>query len=417
MRRLKRSAERAAASQSYGPTIRLCPSRRIPSWNLIARENSTGSLEDEMLTSPTVTSQAAGGTAGLSNRNHHLQHSIHDSSDSESESIELNSWTRSGGPLMRTASANKFISFVQNLEIDTEFRIASPRGGESDTVTPNNFLASHPLGREPVENHTRPVTPGRISSNSGSEHHDTTVPRSPFGISTSIMVPEGDLLQPEKMGNGILFNVVRRDTLLASTSGVDPRGYSHEVDVETVPTEHLYGASDDDDVESKDVNEAASDPGVYMSSENVGHQRCSLAGNLDSSASIDRQAEISTTRSGAPSLFDICVEIPPAPMTTKSSIPDEHVSESRLETAKTECPDGNSTTGNDEVESSSASGESSNLFQTAETRQQHQVDTGSVDSYDVPVSENDLSIISSDKPVSMSSGQAESITYGRNEAE
>uniref|UniRef100_A0ACD5VKN3 Uncharacterized protein n=1 Tax=Avena sativa TaxID=4498 RepID=A0ACD5VKN3_AVESA len=406
MRRLKRSAERAAASQGYGATIRLCPSRRIPSWNLIARENSTGSLEDEMLTSPTVTSQAAGGTAGPSNRNHHLQHGMHDSSDSESESIDLNSWTRSGGPLMRTASANKFISFVQNLEIDTEFRTISPRGSGSDTMTPSsNLLAGHPLGRELVENHPMPVSPGRTSGNSGCGPHDSTVHRSPFGLSTSIMVPEGDLLQPEKIENGILFNVVRRDTLLASTSGVDPHGHSQEADVETVPTECLYGASDndDDEAESKVDDEAASDAGVCMSSENVGHQGSSLAGNLDSSASIDCQAETNTSRSDAPSLFDICVEIPQATMAAH-----EPSSETTVEMAETECPKGNLTAGNDEVESGSANRESSNLSQTAETRQQHQVDTGSVNSDDVSVSET--------RPVTTSSGGAESMASARNEA-
>ena len=415
MRRLKRSAERAAASQGYGATIRLCPSRRIPSWNLIARENSTGSLDEEMLASPTVTShQAVGGTAGPSNRNHHLQHSMHDSSDSESESIDLNSWTRSGGPLMRTASANKFISFVQNLEIDTEFRTISPRGSEGDIVTPNsNLFAGHPIGREPVDNHPGPVTPGRTSGNSGCDPHDTPVPRSPFGLSTSIMVPEGDLLQPEKIENGILFNVVRRDTLVATTSGVEPHGSSQEADVETVPTECLYGASDEDDdnVELNADPEALSDPG---------DQRSSVAGNLDPSTSMDCQAdETSTTRSEAPSLFNICVEIPPATMIRENSRPDEPSSDIRLETVKTDCPDENSAAGNDEVDSVPANKESSYCSQTAENGQQHQVDMGSVNSCSVSVSEDDrhVSLISNEKPVTTSSGGAESMTSGRNEAD
>ncbi|VAH80002.1 unnamed protein product [Triticum turgidum subsp. durum] len=415
MRRLKRSAERAAASQGYGATIRLCPSRRIPSWNLIARENSTGSLDEEMLASPTVTShQAVGGIAGPSNRNHHLQHSMHDSSDSESESIDLNSWTRSGGPLMRTASANKFISFVQNLEIDTEFRTISPRGSEGDIVTPNsNLFAGHPIGREPVDNHPGPVTPGRTSGNSGCDPHDTPVPRSPFGLSTSIMVPEGDLLQPEKIENGILFNVVRRDTLVATTSGVEPHVSSQEADVETVPTECLYGASDEDDdnVELNADPEALSDPG---------DQRSSVTGNLDPSASMDCQAdETSTTRSEAPSLFDICVEIPPATIIRENSRPDEPSSDIRLETVKTECPDENSAAGNDEVDSVPANKESSYCSQAPEIGQQHQLDMGSVNSCSVSVSEDDrhVSLILNEKPVTTSSGGAESMTSGRNEAD
>lgn len=349
MRRLKRSAERAAASQGYGATVRLCPSRRIPSWNLIARENSTGSLEDEILASPNrINHQVVGGIAGPSNRNDHLQRSIHDSSDSESESIDLNSWTRSGGPLMRTASANKFISFVQNLEIDTEFRALSPRESGSDTVSPNNnnFSPGDTIDRGPVDNCTMRVNPYRSSGNSGCDPHDTTVPRSPFGLTTSIMVPEGDLLQPEKIGNGILFNVVRRDTLLASTSGVDPHGSSREADVETVPTECLYGASDDDDMELNVDDEAAPDPEVYMSSRNI-------AEKLDLSGSTGGQTVTSATRSEAPSLFNICVETPPTTPTTKISRHGEPCSEAGLEIVKTECPDGSSTTGNDKADSGS----------------------------------------------------------------
>ena len=50
--------------------------------------------------------------------------------------------------------------------------------------------------------------------------------------------------------------------------------------------------------------------------------------------------------------------------------------------------------------------ESSNFSVTAETWQQHQVDTGSVNSYNVPVSEDDrhVSVTSSEKPVTVSSG-------------
>ncbi|CAO2194767.1 unnamed protein product [Urochloa humidicola] len=213
LRRLKRSAERVSASQGHGPTIRLCTSRRIPSWNLIARENSTGSLEEEMLTSPTPTNhQGPGGVAGLCNRNQYLQRISHDNSDSESENIDLYSWTRSGGPLMRTASANKFISIVQNLEIDTKFKTVSPREDESDLATPNaSSLTAQAVSREASD---------RSLDNSGLDSHDTATPRTTFGPSMSIVVSEGDLLQPEKSDNGFLFNVVRRDTLPGSTSGV-----------------------------------------------------------------------------------------------------------------------------------------------------------------------------------------------------
>ncbi|KAL8036992.1 hypothetical protein ABFX02_11G011300 [Erythranthe guttata] len=133
MRRLKRSSERAsaaaAASSSHGPTssvAKLNASKRIPSWNVIARENSTGSLEEDLV-----------------GRNWRSNYS---DSESEASVVDPASWTRTGGPLMRTTSADKFIDFVRNLE----------------------------------------------------------------GPTASITVGEGDLLQPERIENGIVFNVVRR---------------------------------------------------------------------------------------------------------------------------------------------------------------------------------------------------------------
>jgi len=298
LRRLKRSAERASASQGYGPAIRFCPSRRIPSWNLIARENSAGSLEEEMLTSP----QGPGGVAGTSTRNQYLQRSAHESSDSESESIDLHSWTRSGGPLMRTASANKFISFVQNLEIDTEFRTIPSREDITDLVTPNaGTLAAHAVSREAID---------RSLDNSALDIHDTITPRSTFGPSTSIVVSEGDLLQPEKIENGILFNVVRRDTLLGSSSGVESQGSPREPDVETVHTECLDGmlVSDDDDKEHI-IDDGATDP---MSRNILQDQGSSLEENLYRTSSSNSEDETNTNKPEAASIFDICTEMHPA---------------------------------------------------------------------------------------------------------
>ncbi|XP_066307020.1 triacylglycerol lipase SDP1-like [Miscanthus floridulus] len=331
LRRLKRSAERASASQGYGPAIRFCPSRRIPSWNLIARENSTGSLEEEMLTSP----QGPGGVAGTSTRNQYLQRSAHESSDSESESIDLHSWTRSGGPLMRTASANKFISFVQNLEIDTEFRTIPSREDITDLVTPNaGTLAAHAVSREAID---------RSLDNSALDIHDTITPRSTFGPSTSIVVSEGDLLQPEKIENGILFNVVRRDTLLGSSSGVESQGSPREPDVETVHTECLDGVliSDDDDKEHI-IDDGATDP---MSRNNLQDQGSSLEENLYRTSSSNSEDETNTNKPEAASIFDICTEMHPAFI----SLPEGSSEKTELETAK--IPDDNSAVVNDEVAS------------------------------------------------------------------
>ncbi|WZZ37718.1 hypothetical protein YC2023_033977 [Brassica napus] len=157
MRRLKRSAERAAWSHhGLASTTRFNASRRTPSWNVISRENSTGSLDDLV---------AESNLHASSGRN---------LSDSETESVELSSWTRTGGPLMRTASPNKFIDFVQSLDVD----IALTRGFSSS-------------------------------------------PSSPAANTSSITVTEGDFLQPERTSNGIVSNVVR-----ASASG-NSMGSSH----------------------------------------------------------------------------------------------------------------------------------------------------------------------------------------------
>jgi len=328
LRRLKRSAERASASQGHGPTIRLCPSRRIPSWNLIARENSTGSLEEEILTSPTRTNhQGPGGVAALSNRNQYLQRIAHDSSDSESESIDLHSWTRSGGPLMRTASANKFISFVQNLEIDTEFRAIPSREDESDLVTPNaSSLAAQAVSREATD---------RSLDNSGLDTHGTTTPRTTFGPSTSIVVSEGDLLQPEKIENGILFNVVRRDTLVGSSSGVESQGSPREPDVETVQIECLDGglASDDDDMELNVVNDEASDP-TRRNNLQYQIQGSSLEENVYRPSSLNYDDERNTNKPKAASIFDICTEIHPATASTENSLQEGSSEKTELEAAK-----------------------------------------------------------------------------------
>ncbi|MCI17454.1 triacylglycerol lipase SDP1-like, partial [Trifolium medium] len=141
MRKLKRSSERAAsASHGLSSTVRFSASRRIPSWNCMARENSASSLED-------LTDAAS---------------SLHQAIGSDSENVESISWTRSGGPLMRTASANMFVDFLQNLEVvDTElnrgvvshasprdfqyhsFRLAGPdRNSESEQKEIDNRVAN-----------------------------------------------------------------------------------------------------------------------------------------------------------------------------------------------------------------------------------------------------------------------------------
>lgn len=168
LRRLKRSAARASAAShgvsnpSHGVNniLRINPSKRIPSWNSIARENSTGSIEGDMLAdiATQINTEQNNQVVESSSMDNQVHTSLHEGSDSESETVELNSWTRAGGPLMRTCSASNFITFVQKLELGSE---------------PNRTSVS---------------------------------PR-------SIMVSEGDLLQPERIDKGIVLNVVSREVL------------------------------------------------------------------------------------------------------------------------------------------------------------------------------------------------------------
>lgn len=183
MRRLKRSAERAAAAAaSIGGTpnaSRFNASKRIPSWNCIARENSTGSLEEDLA------------DHGGRNWRHHHHRAVYDGSDSESETAELNSWTRSGGPLMRTSSADQFVDYVQNL-----------RGFQNLRVVP-------PERNPDLESDLRD-TPNRVHNGGGG----------------SITVAAGDLLQPERISNGIVFNVVKKGDLTPSNRSIDSENNS-----------------------------------------------------------------------------------------------------------------------------------------------------------------------------------------------
>ncbi|KAM0046893.1 putative triacylglycerol lipase [Helianthus debilis subsp. tardiflorus] len=182
MRRLKRSAERAAAASHGAPnTVRFNASKRIPSWNCMARENSSGSLEEEPADS-----------VHHSGRNHRIR----DGSDSEPESAEFGSWTRSGGPLMRTTSADQFVDFIQNIDTDSKMNTAI-------RVFQNSRVVQLERRSE-----TEPEPDQRVHTSSGSG---------------SIMVAAGDLLQPERIQNGIVFNVVRKEEM-----SMTPLNRSHD---------------------------------------------------------------------------------------------------------------------------------------------------------------------------------------------
>ncbi|XP_021741113.1 triacylglycerol lipase SDP1-like [Chenopodium quinoa] len=213
MRKLRRSAQRAAAaaSQTQVPNlsnVRFNASKRIPSWNCIARENSTGSLDEEALAEVASFQQAG----GPSSRHHRTFRNINDSSDSESENIDLNTWTRSGGPLMRTASANMFIDFVQSLDMDAETK---------------QSLTGH-LNSAVMQSVSRESRGAALDRNSENADHDQRDSGNRAGLSrsSSITVTEGDLLQPERIHNGIVFNVVKKEGLTVSGRSNDSESYT-----------------------------------------------------------------------------------------------------------------------------------------------------------------------------------------------
>ncbi|KAJ6841983.1 triacylglycerol lipase SDP1 [Iris pallida] len=245
MRRLKRSAHRAAAaasSSSHGQqtttvTHRFNASRRIPSWNCIARESSSGSLEEDFLVDAAASNSTQvtnGLVAGMSKRdNRAFQRSWHDGSDSESESIDLNSWTRSGGPLMRTASAQKFVNYVQSLELDS---------GDTDRLAGHSsVITAQMVGRDSCYNNSRVTTPDRSAETTDSESREFGSRGVQATASNSIMVSEGDLLQPERIRNGIMFNVVKKEVLnlvqRSSSDSEQQRDSSPEADVENMKME------------------------------------------------------------------------------------------------------------------------------------------------------------------------------------
>ncbi|KAK7286707.1 hypothetical protein RJT34_21901 [Clitoria ternatea] len=210
MRRLKRIAERAAsASASHGlsNTVKFSASRRIPSWNCIARESSTGSLED--LTD--ATSSLHQGVTGSNTANGKTWKAHRDGSDSDSESVDLHSWTRSGGPLMRTTSANMFIDFLQNLDVDTE-----QNRGLVGHANPHDFQYHSP----------RLTTQDRNFETTESEQKEIG---NRVVNGSSLLVTEGDLLQPERIHNGIVFNVVKKENLTPSNRCLDFENYNNEV--------------------------------------------------------------------------------------------------------------------------------------------------------------------------------------------
>lgn len=122
-------------------------------------------------------------------------------------------WIRSGRPLMRKTSANKFIL---GLEIDAELN----KPGTREEVTTcksvnvdengslkacsNSILIQSPSKGSQYKN-SRSCTPESSAENSdfGLRDFGSRVP----AVASSITISEGDLLQPEMIHNGVVFSV------------------------------------------------------------------------------------------------------------------------------------------------------------------------------------------------------------------
>eukprot|EP00250_Pteridium_aquilinum_P024362 c28971_g1_i1 orf=67-2187(+) len=124
-RKLQRSSEKCLTPTGVGPTLS-GSTKRIPSWICLAWENSTGNSEDE---GGEAALPIGGPWGGTSFRKKVIPlRSNNDGSDGESGSVDSfdQSWTKAGGPFMRSPSANKLIVMMG---FDNE--IASNEGKES----------------------------------------------------------------------------------------------------------------------------------------------------------------------------------------------------------------------------------------------------------------------------------------------
>ncbi|XP_017255390.1 triacylglycerol lipase SDP1-like isoform X2 [Daucus carota subsp. sativus] len=241
MRRLKRSAQRAAAaSQGLSSAVRFSGSKRIPSWNCIARENSTGSFEEFVAELGSSLQQGGVGGTGSTSWNVRTNRSTHESSDSEPESPDQNSWTRSGGPLMRTTSADLFVDFVQNLDGD----LKSNKG----IMVPNSTI--HISARDSNPQSPRVTTPDR-SSDMDSDQRDV-INRASMN-SSSILVAEGELLQAERIHNGIVFNIVKKEEMTPSNRSLDSDSVAACMQLES-PAKEIDGSSSSESEYEANVN-------------------------------------------------------------------------------------------------------------------------------------------------------------------
>jgi TAG lipase/steryl ester hydrolase/phospholipase A2/LPA acyltransferase len=142
---------------------------------------------------------------------------------------------------MRTASANMFVDFLQNLEVvDTEL---------------NRGVVAHASPRD-IQYHSFRLTGPERNSESEQKEIDNRVANG-----SSIVLTEGDLLQTEKIHNGIVFNVVKKEALKPSDRCLDFGNYNNQVvecDQIDSPGKEMDTASSDSDYENAESTPALS---------------------------------------------------------------------------------------------------------------------------------------------------------------
>lgn len=275
MRRVKRNAERVT-SQGMGNALRFSGSKRIPSWNCMERESSWGSLDEDALTEHAA--RPGGPWGGSSGQSLKFSRNNHEGSDSESENPDIGpSWTRIGGPLMRTASATKFI---QSFDIDAEFNKQSTRDEGQSHESPeineaqisssvnrvssrdvlcNNCTSQHKRNwdrcSDPASGYSSNVNDSDGDEKCCSCYETRSWGARISGSTSRIAVAEGDLLQPERCPSGIVFNVVKREDVALVNRGCDVEYYQDGPDFSV--DEYSHPDCPSNDIDGDDIAAAS----------------------------------------------------------------------------------------------------------------------------------------------------------------
>ncbi|CAA6654103.1 unnamed protein product [Spirodela intermedia] len=210
MHRLKSTSERSmavavgvAAASAGTPTGRPSIHRRIPSWHYVSKQKNPNFLEEDLLAdsgrkpsppSPKVCNSPLG--------------------DGEADEAEApTSWTIRGGQLRKMASSRRLANFVQSLDI------AAVKASQKSTIEAEM------------------------------REQENRVPHTP----NSIVIADGDLLQPEKVQNGFVLNVVKKEDYVLTPKTGNPEEYHVQyseaaIDSSSSSCSGSDSGDDDDDI-------------------------------------------------------------------------------------------------------------------------------------------------------------------------